>query len=105
MKTEPANEQEMSVYLAKNVVPKYDILVSGCYVLIINAPRFEIENFIYSPDGLISVIERLVEDLPNFPSSIAKAWENFLFTRDYDAFYKAVWQALEGKWLRQDNTY
>ena len=100
MKTKPATDQEMSVYLAKNVLPKgYDILVSGCYVLIINAPRFEIEDFIYSPDGFFAVTGAInISDLAIIQVKIiAKAWENFLFTRDYDAFYKAVWQALEGK--------
>jgi len=54
-------------------------------------------KLIYSPDGFFAVIKAInVKDLTiNKLSIIAKAWNNFFITLDYEAFYKAVYEAMK----------
>jgi hypothetical protein len=95
MKTEPANEQEISQWLMNRVLPVQFIEHYG--------DGKSCEAFIYSPDGLFAIIKALDLNSREVAREATKVgpivfeWKYFLFNQDYNAFYNAVWQALEGK--------
>ncbi len=54
-----------------------------------------VEEHVFCPDGFFAVLGKLRKHLPN--QEIACAWLQFLLDGEFDAFYSAVYEAMNNK--------
>jgi len=102
---EQKTRQEMAEWLSQHVIPEESVLIDGCSVKVGRCPINELEMHIYSPDGFFAVwnaVERKScqwKVMGETMCSLAHRGDGFTpFHGDrYDAFYSAVYEAMNNK--------